>query len=37
MLSAFSIYVRISDGAHEYEKLTGDSEDDDDPAQSSLS
>ena len=34
MLSALSIYVRISDGAHEYEKLTGDSEDDDGPAQS---
>ena len=34
MLSALSIYVRISDDAHEYEKLARDSEDDNDPAES---
>ena len=34
MLSALSNYLRISDGAHEYEKLAGDSKYDDGLAQS---
>ena len=34
MLSVLSIYVRISDKAHEYEKLARDSVDDDGPAES---
>ena len=34
MLSALLIYVRISDDAHEYEKLACNSVDDDGPAES---